>query len=162
MENKLPIPPASSELPAWDELYERSKLDHSIIVGSEVRQVIGHLRAAQGEVKRLREQEAKEERDQLQLIVQRDAAEEALSQAYFLITGRSPEWSNLFGHDEALEEIDAAQQTLRKSLTTHPQLSDEVRGKLVMAHNLIYDRPLQAWSILDSILSPDTKGEGKL
>jgi hypothetical protein len=48
-----------------------------------------------------------------QLIEERDAAEEALSQAFYLITGRSPEWSNLFGHKEALEEIDAAQRALR-------------------------------------------------
>jgi hypothetical protein len=27
--------------------------------------------------------------------------------------GRSPEWSNVFGHQEALEEIDMAQKTLR-------------------------------------------------
>ncbi len=46
---------------------------------------------------------------------QRDRAEEALSQAYYLITGRSPEWSNTFGHDEALEDIKDAQELLRKA-----------------------------------------------
>lgn len=60
--------------------------------------------------------EDKHEREMLEVIDQRDRAEEALSQAYFLITGRSPEWSNLFGYDEALEEIDDAQQVLRKSI----------------------------------------------
>jgi hypothetical protein len=40
-----------------------------------------------------------EEKSHLQTIDERDRAEEALSQAYFLITGRSPEWSNLFGYD---------------------------------------------------------------
>ena len=55
------------------------------------------------------------EQEMLQVIDQRDKAEESLSQAYYLITGRSPEWSNLFGHEEALEEIDDAQTTLRKT-----------------------------------------------
>jgi hypothetical protein len=55
------------------------------------------------------------EKEMLEVIDQRDKAEESLSQAYYLITGRSPEWSNLFGHDEALEEIDDAQTALRKT-----------------------------------------------
>lgn len=54
---------------------------------------------------------------QEQLCTERDAAEEALSQAYYLITGKSPEWSNLFGHVQALEEIDDAQKALRSSLS---------------------------------------------
>lgn len=48
---------------------------------------------------------AKLERDLAQAIDERDKAEEALSQAYYLATGRSPEWSNKFGHDDAVEEI---------------------------------------------------------
>jgi len=49
------------------------------------------------------------------LIDERDRAEEALSQAYYLVIGRSPEWSNLFGHAEALEEIEEACEVLRKA-----------------------------------------------
>jgi hypothetical protein len=52
-----------------------------------------------------------------QLIDERDDAQEALSRAYYLVTGRSPEWSNLFGAPECLEEIDDAQNVLRKSLS---------------------------------------------
>lgn len=59
-----------------------------------------------------------------QTIGERDAAEEALSQAYFLITGRSPEWSNLFGNKEAIEEIDACQRLLRE------REKPEIRGLL--------------------------------
>ena len=51
-----------------------------------------------------------------EVIDERDDAEETLSQAFYLITGRSPEWSNLFGHAEALEEVDDAQTILRESL----------------------------------------------
>lgn len=48
-----------------------------------------------------------------QAISERDAAEECLSQIYYLVTGRSPEWSNLFGHKEALEEIGDAVAALK-------------------------------------------------
>ena len=58
------------------------------------------------------------ERQMLQVIDERDAAEEALSQAYYLIMGRSAEWSNLFGHAEALQDIDDAQRTMRTAITT--------------------------------------------
>jgi hypothetical protein len=57
-----------------------------------------------------------EERHHLATIDQRDNAEESLSQAYFLIKGMSPEWSNLFGHAEAIEDIDDAQRSLRLAL----------------------------------------------
>lgn len=62
----------------------------------------------------------RQEAGELELIDQRDAAEEAFSQAYFLVTGRSPEWSNRFGHAEALEEIEDACTLLRKSIPTPP------------------------------------------
>lgn len=64
----------------------------------------------------------------LRTIDERDQAEEALSQAYYLIKGESPEWSNLFGCKECLEEIDDAQQTLRKSLSEALQTIEELRG----------------------------------
>ena len=40
-----------------------------------------------------------------QLVKERDAAEEVISEIYFRIIGKSPEWSNLFGHRQAVEEI---------------------------------------------------------
>ena len=40
-----------------------------------------------------------------QLVKERDAAEEVISEIYFRIIGKSPEWSNLFGHTQAVEEI---------------------------------------------------------
>lgn len=59
----------------------------------------------------------KQQRDEEQALKERDDAEEALSQAYYLVTGRSPEWSNCFGHKEALEEIDEAQRLLLNAAT---------------------------------------------
>lgn len=53
------------------------------------------------------------ERETLQLIEERDNAEEAISQAYYIVTGRSPEWSNQFGYPEALEEIGDAVAALK-------------------------------------------------
>jgi hypothetical protein len=67
-----------------------------------------------------REGEGKEyaEAEMLAIIDQRDEAENALSQAYFLVTGNSPEWSNNFGYEQALEDIKDASDALRKSLAT--------------------------------------------
>ena len=58
---------------------------------------------------------AKLERSESQLIDERDAAEEAIAQAYFIVTGRSPEWSNKFGFSEALEEIGDAVALLKQA-----------------------------------------------
>jgi hypothetical protein len=55
----------------------------------------------------------------LKVIDERDAAEEALAQAYFLVMGHSAEWSNIFGHAEALEEIGDAVNSLK--LAVQPQ-----------------------------------------
>ena len=58
----------------------------------------------------------KNEKAMEQLIDERDKAEEFGSHLYYLITGRSPEWSNLFGYDQATEDVDDAQRTLRECL----------------------------------------------
>ena len=60
--------------------------------------------------------DTKAERQMLQLIDERDDAEQALSQAYYLVTGRSPEWSNKFGHQDALEDIGDTMALLKDSL----------------------------------------------
>jgi hypothetical protein len=94
--------------------------------GLEIKRLTSDLAAAnlrvegqeeehQRELERL---ESIEGKAHLQTIDERDRAEEALSQAYFLVTGRSPEWSNLFGHDEAIEDIDDAQKSLRAEIKT--------------------------------------------
>ena len=58
----------------------------------------------------------REYNDMLKVIDERDDAEQTLSQAYYLITGRSPEWSNHFGHVEALQDVDDAQRCLRQEI----------------------------------------------
>lgn len=57
-----------------------------------------------------------EEKAILQLIDEREEAAEAMSQAYYLVIGKSPEWSNVFGYKQALEEIDIAQRMLREAI----------------------------------------------
>ncbi len=56
------------------------------------------------------------ERDLEQAISQCDAAEECLNQMYYLATGRSPEWSNKFGHSEALEDVGNTFVSLKSAL----------------------------------------------
>jgi hypothetical protein len=58
---------------------------------------------------------AREQHRHEQTVDERDAAEEALSQAYYLVIGKSPEWSNLFGHEQALEAIRVAVTVLKKA-----------------------------------------------
>ena len=65
----------------------------------------------------------------LEACKERDDAEQALSHAYYLITGKSPEWSNLFGHAEALEEIDTAQYLLRTEIASFKRLEREQETK---------------------------------
>ena len=57
-------------------------------------------------------------------IRERDDAEEAMSQAYYLVTGRSPEWSNNFGYEQALEDIKDACELLRKAARPSPEERD--------------------------------------
>lgn len=77
---------------------------------------IKSLRTLAAEVRRLQAALTKEDAAHEQTCKERDAAEQALSQAYFLIVGHSPEWSNNFGHQHALEAIDDAQRTMRQTI----------------------------------------------
>ncbi len=67
----------------------------------------------------------KHEREMLNVIDERDSAQEAISQAYYLIIGQSPEWSNVFGYKEAIEEIDLAQRSLRAHVAKPPEQRPE-------------------------------------
>lgn len=55
------------------------------------------------------------DRGLVQAINERDAAEECLSQMYYVVTGRSPEWSNRFGHAHALEDVADAVSVLKQA-----------------------------------------------
>lgn len=72
--------------------------------------------------------------DDTAIIDERDLAEHAFSQAYYLITGKSPEWSNHFGYAEAIEEINDAQKLLRASVKPQTDCRAEFE-KWVVGHN---------------------------
>lgn len=57
------------------------------------------------EVERLKRKASNEEQAHLQTIDERDKAEDALSNAYWMATGCEAIWSNLFDYDDALADI---------------------------------------------------------
>lgn len=48
-----------------------------------------------------------EERAQMQVIEERDRAEDMVGKMYSAVTGKAPEWSNLFGYEDALLEVES-------------------------------------------------------
>lgn len=88
-----------------------------------------------------------------QAVCERDDAEKALSQAYYLITGRPPEWSNNFGHSHALADIDEAQTLLRNEVKER----DAARKALEDARDAIELRGTQ----LDALLAHCGKEGGE-
>ena len=56
---------------------------------------------------RLRSDLNNEEQMHCATIDQRDAAEDCIGDIYAMFTGRAPEWSNLFGYSDAVEELAA-------------------------------------------------------
>lgn len=83
----------------------------------------------ESEVKEMRETIEKLEKSELELIDERDGAEEALSQAFYLVTGRSPEWSNLFGHDQAHMEISETVNLLKLAALSHQAKESEASNE---------------------------------
>ena len=81
--------------------------------------------------------EAKFER----LAEERDSAERAMSQAYYLITGKSPEWSNIFGYEEALEEINTAQYLLRTEIASFKRLEREQETEPMPHDDQVFTMP---------------------
>lgn len=64
----------------------------------------------------LRAESKRLERSCEELVDERDDAEQALSQAYYLVTGHSPEWSNKFGKQHALNDIEDSVNLLKESV----------------------------------------------
>ncbi len=101
------------------------------------------LSEREGEVARLTREADREEIAHGDTIDQREEAEQAISQAYFLVIGTSPEWSQRVGYEQALDEIDAAQTLLRKSVA-----SAEARANTAEAEVATYKR---SWAELSKI-----------
>ena len=45
------------------------------------------------------------ERDETQLIMERDSAETALGEMYEAVMGELPQWSNCYGYDDAIDDV---------------------------------------------------------
>ncbi|KTH26843.1 hypothetical protein [Enterobacter hormaechei] len=67
-------------------------------VESYTDELIAALEAAERRIAEL-------ERDETQLIEERDSAEKALADMYEAAMGERPEWSNLFGYAEAIDDV---------------------------------------------------------
>jgi hypothetical protein len=87
----------------------------------------------------------REERALGQVIDERDAAEDALSQAFYLITGHSPEWSNVFGHAQALEEIGDACALLREAAKSWRPITDAPRDGTHIILAFGQDHACEGW-----------------
>lgn len=60
--------------------------------------------------------------------------EQSLGQAYYLITGRSPQWSREFALREVMQEIDDAQKILRARIAFLESANADLTKKLAEAH----------------------------
>lgn len=70
------------------------------------------------------------DKEVIRLIDERDSAEEAISQVYYLVVGESPEWSNLFGHTQAIEEIDETFNLLKTAVKQYQAQAAAMREAL--------------------------------
>jgi hypothetical protein len=101
----------------------------------------------QAEVNQIKElHEKKLDRKTSEFVDERDDLAQALSQAYYLVTGRSPEWSNFFGNKEALEDIDASLRLLKSTLkTAEEEHQAEVERLKAVCTELLDDKGLLDW-----------------
>ena len=59
-------------------------------------------------------------------IIERDEAQEFAGDAYYVVTGHSPEWSNNFGYEAALQEIKDCVSVLKQA-ARHTEATGEAR-----------------------------------
>lgn len=86
-----------------------------------------------------------------QLVDERDKAEEAVSQAYYLVTGQSPEWSNQFGYPQALEGIADAFRLLKHAAkqAASPVASNAKTPAAIEAERQVVEAAKKLWRIVD-------------
>lgn len=108
------------------------------------------LRAKLAEVERERDAS---QRSENQLIDERDAFEKAMSDAYLRVVGGSPEWSNLFGIDETLDDIDSVMINLCESLEAEREKSRRLVEFRERCKNLLAACPtgLLSWQLEQAI-----------
>ncbi|EPT4706000.1 hypothetical protein ACVROV_001476 [Shigella boydii] len=72
---------------------------------TDVVSIIREVIESRKKLKAAEKQIAELERDETQLIEERDSAENALAVMYEAAMGNRPEWSNLFGYAEAIDDV---------------------------------------------------------
>lgn len=103
------------------------------------------LTAMRAEMGRLREDAEKEERDHLKTIDERDKAEECIGALYAEVMGEWPEWSNMFGYQDAIDAVSERMEHAKVTNVTllESEISDLKRHKqqaLAFVSELYADR----------------------
>ncbi|WP_419879788.1 hypothetical protein [Citrobacter braakii] len=80
------------------------------------------------------------EKSETQLIQERDDAEEALADMYQAATGERPEWSNMFGFVDAVEEVGELSESLRDQLRTVELSNSVLESRTVTVDADVSDR----------------------
>ncbi|EGP6420065.1 ead/Ea22-like family protein [Salmonella enterica] len=93
---------------SWDVLYEKLEAAERRIAELTDQKAtwVSWAENASGMVDMLRLRIAELEHSETQLINERDSAESALNYAYKAVMGQSPEWSNWFSFENAIDEIE--------------------------------------------------------
>ena len=71
-----------------------------------------------------------EEQACIEVIEERDEAEEALGEAVALVTGHYPEWSNCYGKKDALADIDESMASLKAEVERLVRERDDAREEM--------------------------------
>ncbi|EJB7333282.1 ead/Ea22-like family protein [Salmonella enterica] len=93
---------------SWDALYKKLEAAEKRIAELTDQKAtwVTWAENASGMVDMLRLRIAELEHSETQLINERDSAESALNDAYKAVMGQSPEWSNWFSFENAIDEIE--------------------------------------------------------
>lgn len=103
-----------------------------------------------------------QERRHLKTIDQRDAAEDALGDAYALVTGNQPEWSNAFGYANALEDITNTIAAQSERITALDQRHEEDAAEVKRLNHALTDCDAEVLALTariatlehDAVMSP--------
>ncbi len=117
---------AVEKIEGLDEILEDYKHDHlaaDLQLVFEAARRYAALPNLKGELER-------EEKRHENTIEERDAAENCVSNIFYRIVGESPQWSNLFGYDEAQEEILDRVDALRAAVSRYMACIETARSLL--------------------------------
>ncbi|EBU6954184.1 protein Ead [Salmonella enterica subsp. enterica serovar Potsdam] len=126
---------------SWDALYKKLEASEKRIAELTDQKAtwVTWAENASGMVDMLRLRIAELERSETQLINERDSAESALNDAYKVVMGQAPEWSNWFNFENAIDEIELVCELWRNQtddVIQFRQRIQELEAKLETADRL--------------------------